>query len=171
LADRKTRRTGDEPRSLLENRALIAARALVDRMRSLYRELEQLTGAPITLHRAMVCISDAPGLTASQLAQQLGMKRPAVSQLLNNLEARGWIERRRGEGDHRLILIQCTAAGRRLLQATSGRAVFTLQRAVCRLPDDQLARLASGVEMLLQQLPLSAESPATIRKRRARRLP
>lgn len=143
----------DESRAALEKRALLAARALVDRMRTLYRELEQVTGAPITLHRALVVIGDDPGLPASRLATQLGMQRPAVSQMLKNMEFRGWIERRRSADDQRAVQIHCTSVGRRVLQATSGRAVVTLQRAVCNLHDEQLADLATGVENLLKELP------------------
>jgi DNA-binding MarR family transcriptional regulator len=152
LAARKSK-VASTARENLESRALLGARALVDRMRALYRELEQMTGAPITLHRAMVCIGNEPGLAASRLAERLGMQRPAVSQVLRNLEARGWIERRRDNGDQRTIHIHCTAPGRQLLQATAGRAVFTLQRAVCKLPDDDLAKLATGIDKLLGELP------------------
>ena len=140
-------------RAALENRALLAARELVDRMRSLYRELEQLTGAPIGLHRALVCIGNEPGLPPSRLATRLGMRRPAVSQILKGLTMRGWIARQRSEADHRAIQIHPTAAGRQILRATAGRAVFTLQRAVCRLPQSQLEQLAASVELLLTMLP------------------
>jgi DNA-binding MarR family transcriptional regulator len=152
-------------RGALEGRALLAARSLVDRMRNLYRELEQLTGAPITLHRAMVCIGQEPGLLASRLAGQLGMKRPAVSQVLRNLESRGWIERRRDDGDQRAVHITCTPAGRQILQATAGRAVFTLQRAVRSLPDHDLAKLALGIEKLLYALPPPPAPGGTVRRR------
>jgi DNA-binding MarR family transcriptional regulator len=149
----KSRARDREARARLEKRALLAARALVDRMRALYRELEQMTGAPITLHRALVVVGNDPGIPASRLAVQLGMQRPAVSQMLKNMEFRGWIERRRNASDQRAVQIHCTPVGRRVLQATSGRAVVTLQRAVCNLPDEQLARLATGVEKLLEKLP------------------
>ncbi|HEX6396376.1 MAG TPA: MarR family transcriptional regulator [Steroidobacteraceae bacterium] len=161
-------RTTKKTRAALENRALLAARELIDRMRALYRELEQLTGAPIGLHRALVCIGNEPGLQASRLALRLGMQRPAVSQVLKSLTLRGWIERRRSDTDQRAIQIHPTAAGRQLLRATAGRAVFTLQRAVCQLPQPDLERLASSVELLLDLLPEagSAVAPASRRHRR-----
>ncbi|HEU4779264.1 MAG TPA: MarR family transcriptional regulator, partial [Steroidobacteraceae bacterium] len=140
-------------REALENKALVAARALVDRMRTLYRELERLTDAPITLHRALVCIGNEPGLTASRLATLLGMQRPAVSQVLKSLVARGWIERRRSEDDQRAVRIFPTTAGKQLLQATAGRAVGTLQRAVCNLSTRDLERLTGGIEAVLEHLP------------------
>ena len=140
-------------RTRLETRALLAARELIDRMRTLYRELEQLTGAPIGLHRALVCVGEEPGLQASRLAARLGMRRPAVSQILKSLTMRGWIERLRSAADQRAIQSHPTPAGRQILRATAGRAVFTLQRAVCQLPQGQLEQLAGSVELLLTLLP------------------
>lgn len=172
MAKNTTRSAGTAAsRAALETRALVAARALVDRMRTLYRELEQLTGAPISLHRALVCIGQEPGLPASRLAELLGMRRPAVSQILKNLAARGWIERRRDENDQRTVHVHTTPAGREVLQATAGRAVFTLQKAVCSLGTEELGRLAPGLERLLARLPDPAApvaAPRTTPRRRRR---
>ncbi|MEO8063617.1 MAG: MarR family transcriptional regulator [Pseudomonadota bacterium] len=154
-----------DKRNALESRALLAARTLVDRMRSMYHELEHLTGAPIGLHRALVCVGNEPGLPPSRLAVRLSMQRPAVSQLLKSLTMRGWIVRQRSETDHRAIEIHPTAAGRQILRATAGRAVFTLQRAVCKLPQPELERLAGSVELLLTLLPEPNSSGAIASKR------
>jgi DNA-binding MarR family transcriptional regulator len=142
-----------EPRGEREQRALIAARALVDRMRAMYRELEQLTGAPIAAHRALTCINAAPGISASHLATALGMRRSAMSHVLNDLDERGWIERKRDEVDQRSVRIHVTAEGRKLLHATSGKAVGNLQRAVSRLQDAELESVAAGIERMLEHLP------------------
>ena len=147
------RRSHGRGRPSIENRALIGARALVDRMRSLYRELEQMTGAPITLHRALLCIGEEPGIAASRLADRLGMKRPAVSQVLRNLVARGWIVRERSAADQRSVRIFVTASGQQVLRLTSGRAVGILKRAVQALPNRELQQLASGLEALVSLLP------------------
>lgn len=156
-------------RVALENEALLAARALVDRMRALYRELERMTDAPISMHRALVCIAGEPGLPASRLAVLLGMRRPAVSQVLKGLSVRGWIERSRGAGDQRSVQIHVTAAGQKILRATAGRAVGTLQRAVRSISSRELGNLAKGLGSLLSRLPkeVVAQPPAR-RKTKAR---
>jgi DNA-binding MarR family transcriptional regulator len=146
-------RTGITRRAALEREALLSARALVDRMRTLYRDLERMTDAPITVHRALACIGENPGLPASQLAARLGMQRPAVSHVLKGLAARGWIERRRREGDQRSIQIHPTAEGQQILRATGGRAVGTLQRAVHGMGSRELQQLAAGLASLLARLP------------------
>ena len=122
-------------------------------MRSLYRDLERMTDAPISVHRALACIGEEPGIPASRLATRLGMQRPAVSHVLKGLVARGWIERRRHEGDQRSVQIHPTADGQQILRATSGRAVGTLQRAVRGLSARKLRQLADGLAALLAQLP------------------
>jgi len=163
----KARTTSARKRSSLENQALVAARALVDRMRTLYRELERLTDAPITLHRALVAIGNEPGLPASQLARLLGMQRPAVSQVLKSLAVRGWIERQRSPDDQRSVKIFPTSDGRQILNATAGRAVGTLQRAVRGLSAQKLVQLAAGLEALLAQLGDEQALVAPVRSKQA----
>ena len=141
-------KAGARRRADLEREALLAARALVDRMRDLYRELERMTDAPITMHRALACIGENPGLPASQLATRLGMQRPAVSHVLKSLSDRGWIERQRREGDQRSIRISPTPEGLQILRATGGRAVGTLQRAVRSIVPDQGVECAGGLCLL-----------------------
>jgi len=162
-------------RSALERDALLSARALVDRMRTLYRELERMTDAPITVHRALTCIGEEPGIPASRLATRLGMQRPAVSHVLKGLAARGWIERRRHEGDQRSVQIHPTADGLQILRATSGRAVGTLQRAVRALSARELRQLANGLAALLVRLPDAQPSrvpaPAAVGSRRGANVP
>jgi len=158
-------------RGALERDALLSARSLVDRMRTLYRELERMTDAPITVHRALACIGEEPGIPASHLATRLGMQRPAVSHVLKGLVARGWIERRRHEGDQRSVQIHPTADGLHILRVTSGRAVGTLQRAVRGLNARQLRQLADGLAALLARLPEAhpplTPSPAAVISRRS----
>lgn len=153
-------KSGAARRAGLEREALLAARTLVDRMRTLYRELERMTGAPITMYRALACIGENPGLPASQLAARLGMQRPAVSHVLKGLSARGWIERRRSDGDQRSVRISPTSQGQQILRATSGRAVGTLQRAVRGLSTLELRQLAGGLSSLLALLPEAPPAPA-----------
>lgn len=137
----------------MQRGALLSLRSLVDDMRKRYRELERLTGVPIAVHRALACIHASPGLAASQLAVQLGVRRPAVSQMLRSLISHGWVERLRTPQDQRAIQLFLTPAGRAIVDATGGRAVGTLQRAVNHLSLRELAALSLGMEALLRELP------------------
>lgn len=143
-----------------ETQALIAARALIDRMTVLYRDLERTTGAPIALHRALASIGAVPGIPASKLAEQLGIQRPGVSHVLKSLAGRGWVERVRSDADQRSVRLYVTPAGQSILDATSGRAAGTLQHCVRQLSDAELEGLRQGLAAVLKHLPPASSKPA-----------
>lgn len=147
--------------------ALLLARMLVDRTRSLYRELEHRTGAPVQAHRALAGIAAEPGIPSSQLANVLGMQRSAVSHLLKTLERNGWIERRRNGDDQRSVRLFVTSAGSGMLGATTGRMVGVLQHAVEQLDNTRLAELQRSLHALLEHI--EPPAPGMGRPKRARR--
>ncbi|MBL9039295.1 MAG: winged helix-turn-helix transcriptional regulator [Archangium sp.] len=55
-----------------------------------------------------------PGVTPSQMCEQLHLDAATVSLALQRLEGRGWIERRRSSRDKRRVTVGLTAAGRKL---------------------------------------------------------
>lgn len=158
-------------RTDLERSALLSARTLVDRTRSLYRELELRTGAPVQAHRALACIAERPGIQSSQLADALDMQRSAVSHLLKVLAAHGWIERNRDPEDQRSVHLHVTAAGRTIVGATAGRVVGVLQRAVQQLDDAHLAELDRSLRVLLQHIEAPAPGMRSVQQPRRRRGP
>lgn len=151
-------------RTTLERDSLLRARQLVDRMRSLYRELESHTGAPVVMHRAVAAIAAEPGIPASRLAELLGLQRSTMSHVLKALAARAWIERRRSEADQRSVRLHITAAGRNVLQATTGKVSGVLQRAVRALDENELAELNRSLEALLRHI----DVPQPVNRTRAR---
>jgi DNA-binding MarR family transcriptional regulator len=73
--------------------------------------------------------------------------------VLKGLVARGWVERRRHDGDQRSVQIHPTSGGQQILRATSGRALGTLQRAVRGMSVRELRELTGGLAALLVRLP------------------
>ncbi len=156
---RKSARPLMDERRELERAGLIAARAFIEDMRSRYRDLEKLTGASISIHRALACVAAQPGISASAVASTLGMKRPALSHILKGLAERGWIERLRAPADHRTVQLHLSVTGKQTVEATAGRAVGTLQRAIGRLSVQEVASLSSGLTALLRELPPAPRIP------------
>lgn len=63
---------------------------------------------------ALVIIVDNPGLRQSQLAEILSMERPNVVLIVDELESRELITRKRTVDDRRAYALQVTLAGRQL---------------------------------------------------------
>ncbi|MFW5845691.1 MAG: MarR family winged helix-turn-helix transcriptional regulator [Planctomycetota bacterium] len=80
----------------------------------------------------LIAVAEHEGLTVSQLSQAVYLSSSTVVGILDRLERRGLLERRRGTHDRRQVLIHPTATGLALLQA----APSPLQQALCTGLDD-----------------------------------
>ena len=70
----------------------------------------------------LTVLRDLGGSTQQALATRLSIDRTNLVGLLNELEADGWIERRRSPEDRRRHIVELTGAGREILS----RAEFAL---------------------------------------------
>jgi DNA-binding MarR family transcriptional regulator len=79
----------------------------------------------------LAVIRDAPGISAAGLAQVLGLERPNLVLILDELEAAGLITRTRARTDRRTHELRATVAGRKL----AARATEALAAHEDRLTD------------------------------------
>ena len=85
-------------------------------------------------------------LPCLEVADRLIAMVPAITGLVDKLEARGLVTRVRSESDRRVWLIDLTDAGRELL-AQLDRPVLDLHARLCRaLTDDECRQLAGLLE-------------------------
>jgi DNA-binding MarR family transcriptional regulator len=90
-----------------------------------------------------------PGIGTNELAAQVGISPPSMSNALDKLEAAGLAERRReAEGDRRRVGLTVTAEGSRALRAARSHRSAWLARRLGELPPEQLAALEAAVDAL-----------------------
>lgn len=64
----------------------------------------------------VICKHSTPlGLSMSNLSELLKISKPAVSQMVNSLEGKGYVERVMPKSDRRLVLVRLTEAGQQSL--------------------------------------------------------
>src|SRR5690349_10481029 len=68
------------------------------------------TGLSRTEVGLLAALSTRP-FRVTELAAREGITQPAVTQLVNRLASRGWVERRTDPHDGRVVLVALTAAG------------------------------------------------------------
>jgi DNA-binding MarR family transcriptional regulator len=74
----------------------------------------EMVGVNRTDGRCLDIIDQRPGLTAGELAQAVGLSRGAVTTVLDRLEGRGFVERRRDPEDRRRVTVKLTPEANRL---------------------------------------------------------
>jgi DNA-binding MarR family transcriptional regulator len=95
----------------------------------LHRPDQTPCGAPISVGEAQALFELArdSGISQNELAARLRLEKSTVSRLAKMLELRGWLDRLRDKGDSRLLRLQLTAAGSKVVRrlAASRRARFS----------------------------------------------
>jgi DNA-binding MarR family transcriptional regulator len=99
---------------------------------------------------ALRLISLTPGISMFQLSEQLYLHASTVSGIVDRLEKRGYVSRRRDEIDRRKVILHVTAKGKCVIGKTPlagmGLLIFTIDR----LPERQLQDILKTLRLLLK---------------------
>jgi DNA-binding MarR family transcriptional regulator len=95
-------------------------------------------------YAAMVAIGELPGIDATRLSAQIAFDRSTLGNVLERLEARGFVERYPSPDDKRIKLLKLTPQGRAVIRRA--------EEAVCRTQERILAPLNARDRRVLLEL-------------------
>lgn len=84
----------------------------------------------------------------TELAATEGITQPAVTQLVNRLEQRGYVERRTDARDGRVVLVALADDGRAALDRVRAEYRALLHEEMATLDDGEVETLAAAVDIL-----------------------
>jgi DNA-binding MarR family transcriptional regulator len=87
-------------------------------------------------------------VTMSALAEAEQVRPPTMTRLVDGLERRGLVRRVSHAEDGRVLLVEATAAGRRLLNTGRARRVARLMRDIAHLSGEDQRVLARAAELM-----------------------
>jgi DNA-binding MarR family transcriptional regulator len=108
-------------------------------------------------YAALSAIRASPGVDATRLSAVIALDRSTIGDVLERLEAKGWIVRRPGPGDRRVKLLHLSPRGEALLDQVAPAVQRVQERLLAPLPPAQ----RKNIILLLQQL---AELHAPLRR-------
>ena len=91
-----------------------------------------------------------PGLDQAALANEVGVDRTTMADVLARLERRGLVRRGRVSRDARLKLVHATVAGRRLLARMDRHARTAHERTIAPLPPAERAAFVDALVRLVE---------------------
>lgn len=139
---KKLNRTAD-PREIAD-RLHSAAIHLLRRL----RRIDTATGVSGPALSALSVVVHAGPITLGALAGAEQVRPPSMTRTIAELEAAGLITRRADRSDKRVVRVQATAKGRRLLSKGRDSRVTELADRLGSLPAAQLDQLRSAIETL-----------------------
>ena len=129
--------------------ALVAyfdALALAEPIQSKLWQLAEITLTQVQVLRAL---RDGP-LTLGRLGQANGMSPTSVTRLVDRLERRGLVSRRRESEDRRLVQVHLEPQGERLLGEVKVVQGSDIHRAVEAMTPDERRRLTASLRRLVE---------------------
>jgi DNA-binding MarR family transcriptional regulator len=115
---------------------------------SFYRDLELEPGGIAILN----LIGINPGMSQNDLADAVVIKKSAVTKLVKQLEARGFLERRRSSSDRRFNALTLTAAGEEKCRAVLVRMNEQQRGLLAPFSPDEQEQLFALLNRLLTHL-------------------
>src|SRR5690242_1870181 len=84
----------------------------------------------------------------TELAEREGITQPGVTQIVNRLEGRGWVERQTDPADGRAVLVALTRPGGEALEGVRAEYRALLHEEMASLDDEEVETLAAAVDVL-----------------------
>ncbi len=96
-----------------------------------------------------------PGLTVSELSRRTGIAKSHVSNMLEEMNRRGWIEKRPDPIDHRLVRIYLAETGAGHMQQMHEEIRYRMAAAISGLPEDKARQLIAALQDFKEALAAS----------------
>jgi DNA-binding MarR family transcriptional regulator len=116
-------------------------------LRRLRIEDDVLGVSPPRLSALSVVVYAGP-LPIGALAVAEDVAAPTMTRLVDGLERDGFVRRRRDPADARGVLVEATAAGKRILTRGRAQRVQTLAATLATLSNEELAAIGRGAELI-----------------------
>ena len=102
-------------------------------------------GSVSLVHLNVLALLEASGpMPMGRLAEQLDISVASITGVIDRMEARGLVERRRDSEDRRVVLVHPGKGGRKLFEDIGKRRRLGLAALLSKLSDEQLQGLLDG---------------------------
>ena len=140
------------PAALMERLSFLLKRAFARIDVATERELAELSVSGREF--AVLTLVDAEGAASQQrLAGRIGVDRTTMVALIDSLEEKRLVNRRRDPSDRRAYIVEATSAGRKILQRALKAVQLAEQQALASLTATQAATFKQILQRLAQAPP------------------
>jgi DNA-binding MarR family transcriptional regulator len=98
---------------------------------------------------ALNCLDEQHGLSQREVAELLGIDRTRMVALVDELQARGWVERRPQPDDRRKNIVALTRKGRELVRRGGRRVDECERRFLAALSESDAEQLKTALDAVI----------------------
>lgn len=138
--------------------ALRSFRLIVRSIKQHFQHVQEATGLSGSQLWCLAAVQAQPGLRVTALGRALGIQQATASNLVESLERKGLLERRRDQRDQRVVSVFLTPAGGLVAREAPEPVAGILPDALGRLTPNALADLNRQLNELIELMALPDES-------------
>jgi DNA-binding MarR family transcriptional regulator len=153
-----SRALGTRPERARE--ALKKFRVVFSSVKKHFQHIESKCGVSGAQLWAIFEISRTPGLSVCELAQALSIHQSTASNLLGEIENRGFLLKERTGADQRVVRLHLTKKGKDVVARAPKPSIGVLPDALQHLPNEVLDSLNANMDVLLSLIHLKDEAAA-----------
>jgi DNA-binding MarR family transcriptional regulator len=101
---------------------------------------------------ALRIVALSPGISLRKLSERLYLHISTVSGIVDRLEKKGYVVREHSDEDRRMVKLNVTADGRRVIRRTPLAGMGLLIHTIDQLPVGQLRDILKGLRLLLNMM-------------------
>lgn len=125
--------------------------------RTIAAQIRREKGAALAQFGLLAMVKQGPR-SLGELAERQGVSLPTLSSSVSTLAERGWVTRLPSRTDRRVMIVEITSLGEKVLADMQERMEAFMTELLSGLSQDQLDRLIAGVEILDGVFPSSGEA-------------
>ncbi|WP_246943760.1 MarR family winged helix-turn-helix transcriptional regulator [Bacillus pinisoli] len=103
-------------------------------------------------HYTLKYVQAVDGCTSTELAEEFGVKKSAITGTINRLVERGLIDRKRDEGDRRVIYLSLTEKGHSVFNKTQQKVQNIVETIITKFEQAEIDEFMRTYEKLNQVL-------------------
>lgn len=91
-------------------------------------------------------------LTMNELSRQMGLAKSTMTRIVNTMVRKGWIERKKGEGDKRLVSVCLTSDGKKMTENLNQSSKEYVQRILKNLPQEKIPEVIESLKWVIRSV-------------------
>lgn len=111
-------------------------------------------------YRVLIMLDRNPGITQARLAELIDVEKMTVTGLIDRMETRGWVERRRDPNDRRAHSLHLLPPARPIVDRLEAVIAQWQEDTNARLPADVVVRLIGDLQLVKTRLTCDSDEPA-----------
>jgi DNA-binding MarR family transcriptional regulator len=91
-------------------------------------------------------------LSMNELSRQMGLAKSTMTRIVNTMVRKGWIERKKEEGDKRRVSVCLTLDGKKMTENLNQSSKEYVQRILKNLPQEKIPEVVESLKWIIRSV-------------------